>query len=622
MTRLLLAFCLLFCGIWGFAQVAPQATYVLFNNQNMDILDYRLAFSTNTTQYYAYNFKPGGNDQYILYSGSGVNLDNLPNNTQNSRDFKLTDDLTTGINNVSRQLFIVVQQQRGYVVSPITKVTKVTNSGKYIFMNAFNYSYVFDTDNISMGRELSTAGSGASVTLTSFGYKNCKYQYSFKRTPNVANAESAEFDFVPGIGITSEKSGRNATEMQNNQVVLWAINGLTLSDYIGKECGNTTATTPYTPPTPVPSPGNVVPPIDPRIGDPATGNTQPTQTGTLIYTSAISKYPAVNCGKAAGVGMHIVQPKETVNSIARFYGVTSAQILKWNGIKDANKISVCQELQVAAPGGTVKKGLQPIIAVPATQANTGVNVTPPPAQPNNIPPYTPVQPIGPTAVPDLFGGGQQQGPTYIAPQPTIQQSPTTPAPQTVPNNNNNTTGQFYSVKQGEGLAAIARKFGYTEERLRNMNKMPATGNVGLQVGQKLKVSDCDNGNYYTSPTETALPSQGGVPVFTQPVGNNPTNLPTGVYQPLPPVNTGVGGTPVYTPVQSNYTPPVITTPEPPKTNTKRDPIGFKDYFVKDSETIKDIARKQSMDAAELALINGRDQNEKLAPGTRIQLPIY
>jgi LysM repeat protein len=609
----------LFCGILGFAQVAPQATYVLFNNQNMDILDYRLAFSTNTTHYYAYNFKPGGNDQYILYSGSGVNLDNLPQNTQNSRDFKLTDDLTTGVNNVSRQLFMVVQQQRGYIVSPITKITKVTNSGKYIFVNAFNYSYVFDTDNISMGRELSTAGSGASVTLTSFGYKNCKYQYSFKRTPNVANAESAEFDFVPGIGIVSEKSGRNATEMQNNQVVLWAINGLTLSDYIGKECGNTAAITPNTPPTAVPSPGNVVPPIDPRVGDPATGNVQPAQTGNLIYTSAISKQPAVNCGKAAGVGMHIVQPKETVNSIARFYGVTSAQILKWNGIKDANKISICQELQVAAPGGTLKKGLQPIIVVPANQVNTGVKVTPPPTPPNNIPPYTPVQPIGPSPVPDLFGGGQQQGPTYIAPQPMPQQPIATPTPE-VPNNS--TAGQFYSVKQGEGLAAIARKFGYTEERLRNMNKMPATGNVGLQVGQKLKISDCDNGSYYTSPTESAVPSPGGVPVFTQPVGNTPTNLPTGVYQPLPPVNTGAGGTPAYTPVPANYTPPVITTPEPPKTNNKRDPIGFKDYFVKDSETIKDIARKQSMDAAELALINGRDQNEKLAPGTRIQLPIY
>lgn len=632
MTRILSSLFLAFCAVLVQAQVAPSATYILFNSQNMDILDYRPAYSNSTTKYYAYNFRTGGNDQYILYSGTGVNMDYLPNNSVNSSSFSITDDIVTGVNGVKRQMFVVLQQQRGYIIAPITNITKVTTSGKYIFVNALNYSYVFDTDNISMGRELSTAGSASSVSLNSFGYQSCKYQYSFKRTPNVANAELAEFEFIPGIGIVSEKSGRNASEMQANQVNLWSINGLPLSDFIAKECGNNNNVTQYTPPTPVPMPGSVVPSIDPQLGSPQTGTTvtppaNTTNNNQLVYLSAISKYPAVNCGKNADAGMHMVQPKETVNSIARFYGVTAAQILKWNNIKDGNKISVCQELRITAPGGKVSKGLQPIIT--GTAPTTTPVVTPPPA-PVNPPTYAPTQPATPSPAPGMFVGSGG-APSYQSPQPLP--NPTVVAPPTAPVTTPAAGAQYYDVRPGEGVAVIARKFGYTEERFRSMNNFPTTGNVPLQVGQKVKVAECE---VYHSPAAGGFipPANGtGLPQLTQPVGNNtptpaPTGLPTGTYQPLPPLTSSTtpapGTTPGFVPVNNLPvgTQPAVTTPTEPAKINKRDPIGFKDYFVKDSETIKDIARKQGFDAAELALINGRTQDEKLAPGTRIQLPIY
>ncbi len=349
MNRLLFSICLLFIAGGVFAQVAPQAVYVLYNSQNMDILDYRMAYGGNsTTAYYAYTFKPGTSDQYVLYTGNGVYADYLPTGTQTSRDFKLGDDLMTGVNNVSRQLFVVQQQQRGYVVSPVVSVTKVTKSGNYYLLNAAAYSFILDADNVFMGRELSTAGSRSSVTLSTFGYQNCKYQYSFRRTANVAGAESAEFDFIPGIGITSERSGRNAAEMQANQVSLWGINGLPLTDYINRECGNNGTTKAPAPPTSTTT-------TEPRLGDPATGDPQPaTAPAGTVSISAISNHPVVNCNKQAAAGYHIVQPKETLNGIARFYGVTAAQIKAWNGIKDANKISVCQEIKVAANATAAK----------------------------------------------------------------------------------------------------------------------------------------------------------------------------------------------------------------------------------------------------------------------------
>ena len=628
MNRSFLSICLLFIAGGLFAQVAPSAVYVLYNSQNMDILDYRMAYGGNsTTAYYAYTFKPGTSDQYVLYTGNGVYADHLPNGTQMSRDFKLTDDLQTDVNNVSRQLFVVQQQQRGYVVSPVVSVTKVSKSGNYYLVNAAAYSFILDADNVFMGRELATAGSRSSVSLSTFGYQNCKYQYSFRRTPNVAGAETAEFDFIPGIGITSERSGRNAAEMQANQISLWGINGMPLTDYISRECGNSG---PPKAVPPAPTASNITP-REPRLGDPDTGDPQPSTDGPNVTISAISNHPVVNCNKQAAPGYHIVQPKETLNSIARFYGVTAAQIKIWNGIKDANKITICQELRVSASASTAKKPIQSVKGAP-----TGAppKVVGPPAPPATTPIYQPVQPTPASNLPNLFDPGTAPA-AYTSPQPTVpvpaSVPASVPATTTIPNN----LGQFYAVQPGEGVYVIAKKFGFTDERFRSMNGFPATGNVALQVGQLVKVSDCEHAPVQTYSSLVVTPAgarsgatltqPGTVPALTQPV-----NTPPG-FQPLAPVTSSTTpgltqpGAPATGFVPLGGAPaiqPAITLPDVIKPTNKKEPIGFKDYFVRDSETLKDIARKQQLDPSELALINGKDQNEVLPPGTRIQLPIY
>lgn len=655
MNRLILSICLLFVAGGLFAQAAPQAVYVLYSSQNMDILDYRMAYGGNsTTAYYAYNFKPGTNDQYTLYTGNGIFADYLPSGTLMSRDFKLSDELMTGVNNVNRQLFVVQQQQRGYVVSPVVSVTKITKSGNYYLVNAAAYSFILDTDNVFMGRELATAGSRSSVSLSTFGFQNCKYQYSFRRTPSVSGSESAEFDFIPGIGITSEKSGRTAAELQANQVTLWGINGLPLSDYINKECGNNGVQNV----TPPPVPTNTTK-TEPRLGDPGTGDPQPVADNNLVSISLISNHPTVNCNKTAAAGYHIVQPKETLNGIARYYGVTVAQLKAWNGIKDANKITVCQELRVAAGTTSAKSPVQLVKGGNVSPTGTP-NVVLPPAQPATQPTYQPTQPSPQSSLPKLFDPGTPPA-TYSSPQPTVA----------VPNNNNTSTGipaatasaipagtaltpvtssttatptvqgQYYSVMPGEGVYTIAKKFGYTDERFRAMNNFPPTGNIALQVGQLVKVSDCEHAPVQTfstlqvTPTTSKTATTPTVPpgtvvsTGTQPAPGGLTQPAAPGYQPLQPVtsstNTGLtqpGTNPGFVPIgTAPANQPAITQPDT-KPATKKEPIGFKDYFVRDSETIKDIARKQQLDPAELALINGKDQNEVLPPGTRIQLPIY
>ena len=616
MNRLFFAFCFLLITSFASGQVAPASVYLLYNSQNMDILDYRMAFSNNATAYYAYTLKPGGTDYFVLYTGAGVYADYLPNGTQNSRDFKLTDEMMTGVNNVSRQFFVLQQQQRGYVVSPVVAITKITKSGNYSLVSAAAYSFILDTDNVTMGREMSTAGSRSSVSLNTFGYRSCKYQYSFRRTGNTAGAETAEFDFIPGIGITSERSGRTAAEMQQNQVSLWGINGMPLDDYISKECGGApTAGTP----TVAPSAGSAGP-IGPRLGDPGTGDASVTPTPVNGVVSAISNHQVVNCPKLADPGFHVVQPKETANSIARFYGITTAQLIKWNNLKDANKITICQELRVVAPGTQPKKTLQATKGGVNTAAVSAPKITPPPVAPAVAPQYQPTVAAPSAPLPDLFGTGGPAPLVYNSPQPTVAVPAAAPA--TAPASTvaiPGQQGQYYAVQPGEGVYVIAKKFGFTDERFRSMNNLPATGNIPLQVGQLLKVSECDNvqpQTYYTpvpiTTGRTGALTQPTVPALTQP------NAPAPTYQP---VLSSTGAQQGFVPL-GGATQPVVTAPEPAKTSVKRDPIGFKDYFVKDSETIKDVARKQKLDAAELGLINGRDQNEVLAPGTRLQIPIY
>ena len=44
--------------------------------------------------------------------------------------------------------------------------------------------------------------------------------------------------------------------------------------------------------------------------------------------------------------VHIVKKGETLGGIARKYHVTTAQIMRWNNIKNAHKLSIGQKLRI------------------------------------------------------------------------------------------------------------------------------------------------------------------------------------------------------------------------------------------------------------------------------------
>ena len=70
----------------------------------------------------------------------------------------------------------------------------------------------------------------------------------------------------------------------------------------------------------------------------------PSKSEILVY-----KEPAIECTQTSSPGIHIVQPEETLNSIASAYGITVNDIYTWNNMSQADVIKACAMLIVAPP---------------------------------------------------------------------------------------------------------------------------------------------------------------------------------------------------------------------------------------------------------------------------------
>ena len=58
---------------------------------------------------------------------------------------------------------------------------------------------------------------------------------------------------------------------------------------------------------------------------------------------------SIRCPESSSPGVHVVQPGQTLYQIARFYGLTVAQIQGWNNLSDTDQLVACSKLRVAVP---------------------------------------------------------------------------------------------------------------------------------------------------------------------------------------------------------------------------------------------------------------------------------
>ncbi|WP_022822378.1 LysM peptidoglycan-binding domain-containing protein [Hymenobacter norwichensis] len=124
-------------------------------------------------------------------------------------------------------------------------------------------------------------------------------------------------------------------------------------------------------------------------------------------------------------GLHIVQAKEGLYSVARLYGLRPADLIAWNNLPENPSLRIGQTLRLTAPAGT------PVVAPVSTPKPTTVAPAP------------------------------KVAPKAAAPAAT---TPATPAPQLA--------SISYTVGAGESMYAISKKYGVTIKQIMEWNNKP------------------------------------------------------------------------------------------------------------------------------------------------------
>lgn len=605
--------------------------FLLFTQDCMDQLEYRYTYSG--TGVLTYSVHPNSNEQFLLKAGNeGITSPTLPKGAVTCRGLTMNAAFTDAINQMKRQVYVVHQTPSGYLQMPIIEAIQVTRNGAFYLFKAPTYSFALDSTKLVGSVNLGTANSGSYVYLSGVKSRECRREYSFRREPVQTGLERADFDFIPGVGITSDRSGVTATEAEGNSRRLVKMNGMAFDDYIVATCKGQSI------------PPSTVPQYAPEFGY---GTTKPApntiaEPNKEEYSAAttpvqVGPPPAmVNCPEMPGYGYHIVQPKETLAAIARTYNVNIKTVQKWNDISNPNHIEICQKIWVTKPpvNTVVAKGITQPAKPKAPEGATVVsqkqywNQTQSPAAYNYVAANTPekvtYQPVQPAQY-------STTNPYYFT-QPQAQPANTTTAPAPV----NMARPTTHIVEKGESVYSISKRYACAEECIRRANNMPLEGNIVLQVNQQLIIPEC-------SCQMTAQPNTGYQP--TQPVPSNTlTNPGTGnVLTPSGSTLPAAQSPQMYTTPNTNPDPSYMTNPTEPFSETsvlggnnqQQQPKGsvtqqlpqssssaayFQEYVVKQGDTLGSIAAKFKVSSAELVQVNSLEVNETLMPGKRLLIP--
>ena len=559
----------------------------------MDQLEYRQVYTGATMMGYAVH--PTANEQYVLMAGSGgINSPTLPKGTVNCREYALNEQFLNDVNKVTRQVYIVHQLTKGYMLTPVISATQVLRSGSYYLFRAPNYSFAVDTSNLVYESNIATGSSDWYIYFNGLKIRSCYYEYSFKREPTRTNQERSEFDFVPGVGVISERTGMTAADAEANHTRLIRVNGMALEDYITMQCQQVSTTAPGAAPLSKYTPQVNYGAMPVRESDKELSSLA-SSTGTA---GQVGPPPLANCPEAPGEGYHIVQPGETLNAISRAYEIPVRSLVSWNKIKDPDKILICQKIWLKKPP-----------AESATLAYKGTATSP----------ATYSTPSEKAVIrQDIYWQNQAYQPNTYTYQP--QTYSTTPQTYTAP-----AQTLVHTVQKGETLYGIGLRYNLSEAEMRRLNNLPVTGDVLLRPGTQLFVSDCCpemKPGAATYPNLNAQP-QYTQPTYTQPQGN--VQQPAGnTFMPELYTNPTTGQTQYTTPATYGTQPATTTTTQPATTTQPtqqvKQPSYFQEYIVREGDTINAIAIRFKVSAQELALVNNKEPNETLIAGQRLLIP--
>ncbi|MCB0124513.1 MAG: LysM peptidoglycan-binding domain-containing protein [Caldilineaceae bacterium] len=174
---------------------------------------------------------------------------------------------------------------------------------------------------------------------------------------------------------------------------------------------------------------------------------------------------------------HVVQPGETLSEIAEEYGVSLTRLMLFNGINDANAVTVGQELTI--PTSEFKE------EIPTATATMTATAFPPTATATTAPPIEATTATSPTATqttPPEASTGEVVEPTQV---PSADVASTGTAESAALPAAAASLNRAYTVTQGDTFARIALRTGVDPEALRQLNRLDPENLNDLYIGQTL-----------------------------------------------------------------------------------------------------------------------------------------
>jgi len=297
--------------------------------------------------------------------------------------------------------------------------------------------------------------------------------------------------------------------------------------------------------------------------------TIPTETAAPIAKKTAK--PEIKCDKLAYDGVHIVQSGETLYSIAKANGVKVDQIQKWNKLDKHEAIIPCMSLYTKTPE----------VAIAAI---------------NNPDPGTPVKEVKNTTIPRNIPTESSQVLTSPQPASTVDLTAKGSTSNVVTGKMWNSGIEYHVVQKGETLSSLARTYGFTLDRFRDINGLGQ--NNMIRVGQVLRTGNC------------LCPADGVGPTSSN-TYNGANNVRVEEFEGL--------GSGSFDNASYDYETENILNNAKRGDSTISYRNGRKVHTVQENETMAMIANKYNIPIESLRTLNKMEKNEIVIPDMKIYI---
>ncbi len=492
MKRLVLTTLLGFAIQWLSAQ---ENLYIKVDPGCMDRFEYHINGESKGVEYISYRIRQGNQNFVFLEVGAeatGFQLSAPP--VVDCRTLSLSSSFADRVNKREINLFIVRKDEIGYNISPVNLATMSSFSNNIVKYHTYDTDFQADVNNVSTQTNLTSIDATNEIYSGGVGTNACLKEYYFHKTSKESCKPAIGIVYVPEIGVVKEITGKSSMSAYESTLNLVRINDVSYETYLENICANNqpaiTMSDQYAVPdadvvsansdqitsinsaSDVPtsfeatsdrfaSDGNIIsttkietknlnltsdktvaaPVIKVKPSSYKYKSAPTTENNTVSATTStenqVVNTPAtIKCSEVATKDFHIVQQGESMYGIARRYGVRVDQLQEWNKMNQTTLISPCSKLRI----------LPEVENLVPTEQPTSFET-------NDL----------------LVAKGGEANTTDV------------------PAWKNNKT-KIYEVKKGDTYYGLAQKYGYTLDRLLEMNGI--TDENSIKIGQKLQVSDC------------------------------------------------------------------------------------------------------------------------------------